>query len=187
MLQITLRRFILVVLLLGTLCGTWCLYVVRVRSESRAIAEIRRWGYTFLDELNPTPGVSFHGRGFDDAALGSLGRHLRAVRSLRALVLGGTGITDAGLTHVRALRRLRWLDLANTSVTDAGLQDLEDLTDLESLSLAGTDVSDAGLGHLKGLKKLRWLDLSNTKVTEAGVRGLQDSRQINVTWRGGDG
>ena len=56
---------------------------------------------------------------------------------MRELRLGGTKITDAGLTHLSGLAQLEVLNIGNTRVTDAGLQRFKGLTRLKELWLFG--------------------------------------------------
>jgi hypothetical protein len=121
--------------------------------EGEAAAALQKLGgvpvRAGLDSTRPVVKVEFNRPGFTDAGLKVAIAHLKELPSLRALTLGFTGVTDAGLA------------------------DLAGLPDLEDLGLAQTAVTDAGLAHLKHLKKLRTLDLDRTKVTERGVRDLQ--------------
>jgi hypothetical protein len=88
----------------------------------------------------------------------------------------GGPITDAGLQHLKALTSLRVLILQHTLITDAGLECLSGLTDLQELSLCGNQgITDAGLEHLKGFKQLRELNLLCTEVTDEGVKRLQQA------------
>ena len=79
----------------------------------------------------------------------------------------------SALPHLKVLNSLRALDLGFTEVTDAGLSDVAELPTLEELELTQTAVTDAGLPHLRQLKKLRMLDLDRTEVTEGGIRDLR--------------
>jgi len=65
------------------------------------------------------------------------------------------------------------VDLAGTAVSDDDLEHLALLTEVRLLSLANTSISDAGLKHLEQLSELNQLDLSGSRVTEDGVKGLQ--------------
>ena len=80
----------------------------------------------------------------------------------KALGLGGTKVSDAGLAQLSGIKLLAWLDLNNTPVTDAGLE------------------------HLAGLKALAALYLSKTKVTAAGVAKLAKALpKCKIAWDGG--
>lgn len=91
------------------------------------------------------------------------------------LDLGGSGITDEGLTVIGNLKNLTRLYLDNTQITDEGLQHLDELIYLEYLNLYGTQVSDEGIQQLSGLKNLKRLYLWQTKVTKEGAAQLQKS------------
>jgi internalin A len=134
--------------------------------EGEAAAALQKLGgvpiRAGLDSTRPVVKVEFNRPAFTDAGLKAAIAHLKGLPSLRALTLGFTGVTDAGLA------------------------DLAVLADLEDLGLAQTAVTDAGLAHLKHLKKLRTLDLEWTKVTDNGVRDLQKSLpDLKVTRRPG--
>jgi hypothetical protein len=98
--------------------------------------------------------------------------HLKGLRSLSILGLGGCKVSDAGLVHIKEMTGLSHLTLSSTQVSDAGLVHLKGLTDLTSLWIDDTKVSDAGLTHLKGLEKLSELRAWG-RVTDAGLKDLQ--------------
>ena len=112
------------------------------------------------------------------AALGSL--------ELVSLHLGGTDVTDAGLSHLAGLTSLKRLHLENTGITDAGLVHLAKLEELLYLNLYQTEVSDAGLSHLQGLKNLKNLYLWQTNVTPEGAESLKESLSecdVDLGWQ----
>jgi len=80
---------------------------------------------------------------------------------------------EEAVAHMKKLKSLRAVTLGFTKVTDAGLVHLAGLPELEELGLAQTAVTDAGLSHLKGLKKLKRLDLAGTRVTDKGAADLK--------------
>jgi internalin A len=51
-------------------------------------------------------------------------KELAGLKTLQALELGGTQVTDAGLKHLAGLKDLQTLDLSNTPVTAAGEKEL---------------------------------------------------------------
>lgn len=101
------------------------------------------------DSEAPVVKVEFNRAALTDEKLEEAVGHMKKLRSLRAVTLGFTKVTDAGLVH------------------------LAGLTELEELGLAQTAVTDAGLSHLKALKKLKRLDLAGTKVTDKGAADLK--------------
>jgi Leucine-rich repeat (LRR) protein len=51
--------------------------------------------------------------------------HLKGLRQLQKLDLGGAKVTDAGLEHLKGLTKLQSLDLIFTNVTDQGVKKLQ--------------------------------------------------------------
>ena len=76
------------------------------------------------------------------------------------------------LAHVARLDQLEWLDLSVTSVTDADLVHLRRLRRLKRLELRATSIADHGLGNLSVLTGLDTLNLRGTKITDAGPSSL---------------
>jgi uncharacterized membrane protein len=91
------------------------------------------------------------------------------------LNLGGTRITDAGLSTVAQFKNLTRLHLNRTAVSDRGLPQLAGLQRLEYLNLYGTGVSDAGLEALAALKRLRTLYVWQTSVSDSGLERLRSA------------
>jgi len=58
-------------------------------------------------------------------------------------------VSDAGLEHLKGLKNLTTLHLGGIQVTDAGLEHLKGLTNLQTLDLQDTQVSDAGVKELQ--------------------------------------
>jgi len=82
----------------------------------------------------------------DDTVLAALARHCR---SLRALGISGTSVTDTGLKHCAELVELRVLNLSATGVTNAGLKHIEALANLWCLYVRDTQVNNMGRARLK--------------------------------------
>ena len=122
-------------------------------ADPEAVAAIQKLGGLPVrmgsDPAAPVVKVEFNRSAMTDAKLAEAVPHLKRLRYLRAVTLGFTEVTDAGLVHLKGL------------------------PDLEELGLAQTAVTDAGLAHLKGLKNLKRLDLSRTEVTDKGVADLK--------------
>ena len=68
---------------------------------------------------------------------------------------------------------LRAVALGFTDITDAGLKSISPLKDLEELRLQRTKVTDAGVKGLAQFKKLTYLDLAHTRVTTNAMTELQ--------------
>jgi uncharacterized membrane protein/mono/diheme cytochrome c family protein len=123
------------------------------------------------------------GKAFGDGELAQLAPVAPAVQWLD---LGGTSVTDAGLSALGPMRRLQRLHLDRSGVTDAGLARLSGLTRMEYLNLRGTAVSDKGLDALRALPRLRALYLWQTAVTPAAAQALGDAlvdRRRVARWR----
>ena len=82
-------------------------------------------------------------------------------------------MTDRGLAYLRNLTHLQTLLIGGTKVTDVGLTNLRAMKELKKLSLFQTQVTDAAVPHLKRLSNLETLLISGSKITEAGTRELQ--------------
>ncbi len=119
-------------------------------------------------------------RAFDDAALQSLAPLAAQVAWLD---LGGTQVTDAGLTALLPKLVNLWkLSLDRTPITDRSLAPLAALPRLESINLYGTAVTDAGLKSLEKLTRLRSVYAWQTQVTPAGAEALQGAaKRVQVT------
>jgi hypothetical protein len=100
---------------------------------------------------------------------------LKHFRSLRALDLTYSPITDDSLKHLAGLHNLKTLSLCMTPVTDKGLAHLKSLKELQELSLAATDVSGEGLQQLTSLPKLKKLSLTRDFISDEAVEKLQKS------------
>ncbi len=108
--------------------------------------------------------------GFTDAEM----VHLRGMKNLRRLGLGGTVISDQGLKELRRLSALERLDLRAFRAGDTGdAVNNFDLTTPQRARLRPR-ITDAGLRELTALKQLRWLDLTDTQITDAGLAVLKE-------------
>jgi YHS domain-containing protein len=118
----------------------------------------------------------------DDSALAAL---KPVAEQLVDLNLGGTKVSDAGLSQLSALKGLRRLHLEKTGVGDEGLAHLKNLTELRYLNLYSSKVTDKGLAVLQGLKNLENLFVWQTAVTEGGAAELSKALpkvNINRGW-----
>lgn len=105
--------------------------------------------------------------------------HVSGLTNLEHLVLSPpmaretNRVTNRGLVHIKSLRHLLRLDLGGTQITDAGLVQIEGLTSLTKLDLSGIKITDAGLLHLRGLARLEHLNLRDTRITDSGIAQLR--------------
>ncbi|QJW95898.1 leucine-rich repeat domain-containing protein [Frigoriglobus tundricola] len=96
-------------------------------------------------------------------------------KDLRALFLGGSGLTDASLAGLKPLSHLESLDISdNPQVTDKGMVTVKALERLQMLHLGKTGVGDKGLMTLAGLDGLRSLNVTGSKVTADAAEKFAD-------------
>jgi YHS domain-containing protein/uncharacterized membrane protein len=117
--------------------------------------------------------ASVAGTNFGDTQLARLAP---LAGNIRWLDLGGSAVTDAGLTHVSAMPGLQRLHLERTGISDAGLAAIASLPELEYLNLYGTPITDAGIAALQALPRLKQVYVWQTKVTPAAVKALAEAR-----------
>lgn len=122
--------------------------------------------------------VRFGDSKFDDEDLTKL---IPLANNIAWLDIGGSQITNDGMTHLSAFNNLERLHLENTSITDNGIENLVSLRELKYLNLYGTGISDESLATISQIKSLQTLYIWNTKVTQQGVDGLKGkSPDLNV-------
>ena len=95
------------------------------------------------------------------------------------------GVGNDGLKHIGRIRTLKALSLRLTAVTDAGLPAIADLDNLEELDLSYTAISGNGLKALIKLKKLKHLVLDFTFVADEDLSVVKDfPRLTSLSMRG---
>ncbi len=122
---------------------------------------------------------------------------------LNNLVIGGRGITEAGLARLAESRRLIHLRLTDTSIadlrplsprlhalstsrwripllTDAGIEPLPGRPESADLTIAGSRITDAGLDHLASLTTLGRLRLDRSAITDAGLARLKSLKSLET-------
>jgi len=97
-------------------------------------------------------------------------------RVVGVYLYGSESTTRAALVHLAELRAVRELSLGGSSISDQGLSGIKGMRHLVSLDLSNTAVTDAGLFHLTKLKYLRKVTISNTRVTMDGTSALKLAR-----------
>ena len=108
---------------------------------------------------------------------------LAEIGTLKALLLNGASVTDAGMRHLRNLSQLRNLYLQNTGITGSGLRELANLTELRTLFIAAEGVTDEGIQFISGLPRLGVVSLEFATVTDAAIDDLvklQGLRDLNI-------
>ncbi len=90
--------------------------------------------------------------------------------SLVSLHLGGTSVTDEGVSSLRQFGNLEQLQLQRTGVTDDGVRALSGLTRLRFLNLHMTGVTDESLVSLAGVPTLARVYVWETGVRDSAAR-----------------
>jgi hypothetical protein len=141
--QYSLRTLLVLVVVLGCVCGWLASKIIRAREQREAVKAIEELGGRV--DWKPASG------GMIRTAAAWVGKLMGGDWSVdvAAVYLTGTPVTDAGLEHLRGLTQLTGLNLSSTRVTDAGLERLRGLMQLTGLELRSTQVSDAGVNALK--------------------------------------
>lgn len=142
--------------------------------------------------------------GCNDVDSGIL-KHIGKIKSLQALSLHATSVTDEDLSLLRELPDLQGLMLAFTEITRQSGPHLEQLKNLRRLQVGAPQMGDGILGHvaklsqlehlavgalvtdeglplLAGLKELKVLVLNYTPVTEAGVLAMPQWPKLQELW-----
>lgn len=89
------------------------------------------------------------------------------------LMLGNTGITDAGMVVISKMKNVIKLNLQKTSITDASVSYFNQLKALEYLNVSGTAISDIGLRQIKVSKSLKKIFCWNTHITPNGIEAFK--------------
>jgi len=128
---------------------------------------IKDW--RFLAKLHALEVLSVIETDADDDIVTSL----RALKSLHAIGLSHTRVSDAGLERLfGANTGFISVGASATLATDESTRVLARQGELRFLSLADTALTDSGLQRLAPLQKLEVLDLARTKVTRSAISDL---------------
>ena len=157
----------------------------RSSAEQEAIAWIERLGgkvkYDGAQPGSPVVEVALGGTQIAGAHLG----RLVTFTKLQTLSLFDTSVGDDGLEQIAEFKTLKALYLGRTRVTDAGLKrwpggangsEVGGGPALQTLGLSDTAVSDASFDVLATFPHLKSVNLRHTRVTAAGVARLKRSR-----------
>ncbi|PWU00493.1 MAG: hypothetical protein C5B53_03975 [Candidatus Melainabacteria bacterium] len=87
-------------------------------------------------------------------------------------------VTDQILEHIGHLKTLRAVNLQATEITDRGLKCLLGMPRLEDLSLATTDISPEGLVLIARIKTLKDLSLNNVPLDERALPFFRDATSV---------
>lgn len=140
--------------------------------------------------------------GFDSAAIDPACRAVARCRRLRKLQIGGSGLTDQGVSqlehmaevlelnlgggrfkrcpNVATMPKLREFLLGNTLVDDAGLEPLKGHPALVKLDLSGTKITDQAAEILLTIPHLESLYVSETQVTSAFLDKMVEAKKLHT-------
>jgi len=68
------------------------------------------------------------------------------------------------------------LELGGTRVSDSGVSELSNLPLLDSLYLERTAITDDSIRHMLKFKSLKMLNVAGTAITPKGIARLQEKR-----------
>lgn len=190
--RISLRTFLVMVILLGSVVGWLGIRARRIRDRHNAVKTVKELGGSVrhATEANSSardpfgtppanaktaPGGPLPVPQWLQEALGTDG-----FDDVLTVNLSRRKISDEDLVHLQRFPRLQGLCLGQTAIGDAGLKHLEGLGELEDLALYRTRITDQGLTHLENLSKLKQLTLNTTDVTDNGLRHLTGLRELKV-------
>ncbi len=162
LLQVSLRSFLVLLVLVSVGFGWLGIVVQRGREQRRAvlaIVDLGRW-VSYHEPSNPIQRSESLRKLVGDETL----------LDAQEVTLGSCGTTDADLIHLKGLTQLDSLELSSTQVSDAGLVHLRGLTKLTLLNLHGSDVSVKGVEELKKalpICKIVWYPRSQTPPGES--------------------
>ncbi|MHC4725106.1 MAG: M56 family metallopeptidase, partial [Planctomycetota bacterium] len=133
-------------------------------------ATITDAGLTHLSDMKSLEHLELLPHGITDKGL----IHLSELSKLKYLKVGcsspGSPITDAGLQVLSGLKDLEELMIGGEGITDAGLAQIARLSKLNYLLLCGCpQVTSRGMAELTTLKSLKTLYIYDTKLTVSGL------------------
>lgn len=195
--RVTLRAFMLVVLIVGAGLG---FVLIRVRDQRDAVGAIERAGGTVIYEYQwnhgdhdflARPGWLPERLGLDlfyrvkEVSIGGAANAVDAgelmeqvgrLRDLEVLSLNGwSNVKDADLGPLERMTGLTDLDLTYTGASGRCMKLVEGLTKLKKLAVPTAPITDADLAYLKGLTALESLVILVTSpgITDRGLDQLK--------------
>ncbi len=182
LLQFSLGRFILFVLVCGVFVGwtTRTYHLARLeaeflaKQESEAETQLRR-NECYVETRNGHVVcviVSGFPRRSTAISVSDL-ECLQWCRKLKRLEINDLPLTDVQIACLSECRQCKYLGLGGTQITDSALEVIGQFEKLENLYLSGTVITDEGLRHLQGLTNLRRLNLAETRITDDSIPCLE--------------
>ena len=147
----------------------------------------QRLGNWVFGEVTGGIGVNLNDTKVDDEWLRRYKRSLRAQYGEVELALGGTNVTDEGLSHLRDVENLTFLWLSNTEITGRGLDYLVRLPRLNGVVIHGTRITDDDLKKIAAFPSLELVGLDSSQFTQTGADHLRGCAQLDrLTIRNAD-
>lgn len=103
---------------------------------------------------------------------------LAGMRSLSAVALSGTKITDAAADTIVTWPNVESLYLDGTGIGDEAVEEISGLGSLRILGLSGTKITDRSMAHVAELPGLKWLLIADTAVGDEGAAALCDAANL---------
>lgn len=106
-------------------------------------------------------------------------RYLSQIKSLGAIVLDNSNVTDADLKLFEDHDGLWMVTIGHCqAVTDEGVRSLAKTRRLAQVDLTDTKVTDDGLKALSNCPQLRRLNLEGTQISDRGIRSLKPASRL---------
>ena len=121
--------------------------------------------------LDPKP-ITAIGRGPDDVSFADLAI-LRRLHALQVITDFTTSFDDKSLAALSPKAPLRALVIPGSKVTDAGIAKLAEFPGLEYLDIPFCKITDKSIDTLSRLKYLRLLNVHRTMISEDGRKRLE--------------
>jgi hypothetical protein len=121
-----------------------------------------------LGQFTRMLNLRMSGKGVSDATVA----RIAGLRSLCALTLERTAITDASLSAIGQLSQLAYVNLSSTRVSGESIEQLSGLCSLREVVLDGTSLNAAGVRVLSSLALIEAVSLNDTPITDNEVRQI---------------
>ncbi|KAL3670149.1 hypothetical protein V7S43_004464 [Phytophthora oleae] len=141
-------------------------YLTKLQELELRKCRIMKRGFQFISRLKHLERLELAETALTDFGLMEI---CNGVRSLKALNISNTEISDNGAAGLAKLKELRILRLDAPGITNRALANLSFLSGLEKLDLFGANITDNGLMHLVPLHKLQELSICGGNIGDRGV------------------
>lgn len=106
--------------------------------------------------------------------------HLHSLPKLYRVRLGGEFLSDRGIEELSKLKSLQALTIYNSRITDTGLANIPRSADLREFKINSQSIlTDRGLKEITKLKQLRVLHIKECKISDVGLADLHQLKQLD--------